>query len=303
MTGDITWRQIDEGEIERIIATLEEWQGPLWYGGGLQAGDLGWQLRFGRETVTKRTTEFVDVAGATRIVMLMDSGGFWWFAMDPAYLLDESLAVAIGRWVETLPSDEPCMIDGPHSPSPWRRELAMRGFALDDELFAHFWMPLRASDAVDVPGVLPVRSEQDIADRVTVQRGAFDNSTFTVERWHAMASGPRFRAELDLVARTETGEPASALTAWFGGEGRCAMIEPMGTHRDFRQQGHGTRVLRAAASVLAGMGASGVTVMTYTSSPAALAVYRAAGFRRVGTLAGMVRSAREPSSASSRHRH
>jgi ribosomal protein S18 acetylase RimI-like enzyme len=171
----------------------------------------------------------------------------------------------------------------------WRQALARRGFQSSDDVYMHFWQPLSTAHAAEVPGVTCTRTDQDIADRVTVQRGAFDNSTFTVERWHAMADGPLFRPELDLIARTNEGEPASALTAWFAGEGRCAMIEPMGTHRDFRRQGHGTRVLLGACAALARLGASSVTVMTYASSPAAVGVYRAAGFRSMGLMTAMAR--------------
>jgi GNAT superfamily N-acetyltransferase len=107
-----------------------------------------------------------------------------------------------------------------------------------------------------------------------------------------MAAGPGFRPELDLLARTDTGVPVAALTAWFGGEGRCGMIEPMGTHHAHRRQGHGVRVLRGACAALAKLGAAGVTVMTPASSPAAVGVYRAAGFRSMGLLTAIVRPPR-----------
>ena len=277
------------GDLERILGTLHRWQGPDWYGGGLQAGDVAWKHRFGPAAVAEALTEFVNTSGATLVVMLHDSPGNWWFAMDPSRLQDRHLAVAIADWADTLPADEQCSIDGPASPAIWREVLARRGFASSDDVFVHFWQPLSADRVREVPGVHSTRTAQDIEDRVLVQRGAFENSTFTVERWHAMEAGPTFRPELDLVACTDTGEPASALTAWFAGEGRCGMIEPMGTHHAYRRQGHGVRVLDAACVALSRLGASGVTVMTYANSPAAVGVYRAAGFRSMGLLTAMVR--------------
>jgi len=285
----ISTRTVTTSDIERIIGRLHEWQGPDWYGGGMQAGDVSWKHRFGDQAVAEAITEFIDTDGAVLAVMMRDTPDRWWFAMDPVRYGDRPLAAAIADWADGLTGVDSCAIDGPASPALWRRELARRGFQSSDEVFVHFWRPLSDADAVDVPGVTSTGTTQDIEDRVTVQRGAFDNSTFTVERWHAMAAGPGFRPELDLVARTADGAPAAALTAWFAGAGRCAMIEPMGTHRDFRRQGHGTRVLRGACAALARLGASGVTVMTYASSPAAVRVYRAAGFRSVGLLTEMVR--------------
>jgi hypothetical protein len=280
---------VNTTDLERIVATLLRWQGPDWYGGGLQAGDMGWKHRFGAQAVADAITEFVDGDGETLAIMMQDTPGRWWFAMDPARYRDRELAEVIGAWADQRPPDVACSIDGPASPAVWREVLARRGFDSASEAFVHFWQPLSAADGGDVPGVSATRSAKDIEDRVLVQRGAFENSTFTVERWRAMAAGPGFHPELDLVARTDTGAPASALTAWFGGEGRCGMIEPMGTHHVHRRLGHGVRVLRGACAALAKLGASGVTVMTPASSPAAVGVYRAAGFKSMGQLTEMVR--------------
>lgn len=129
----------------------------------------------------------------------------------------------------------------------------------------------------------------DIADRVAIQRAAFPNPTFTVEKWHAMAAGPSFQSEFDLLARDGDARPVAAVTVWLPGAGKCGMIEPMGTHADHRRQGHGRRVILAAWGALARAGASGVCVVTPESNAAAVAVYRSAGFRRIGLLSAMVR--------------
>lgn len=276
-----------------MFDTLHRWQGPDACGGGFQAGDLGWKLRFGRDAVAAAVTEFTNERGETGAILLNDTDDHWWFAIDPALLVDWPLAEAIAAWVDEATGALRVAIDGPHPQAVWRQAIARRGFtATLDEVYVHFWQPLSAADAIEVPGVDWTRTDADIADRVRVQRDSFANSTFTVERWHAMAAGPTFRRELDLLARTETGEAASALTAWFAGEGRCGMIEPLGTHPDFRQQGHGRRVLRAACATLAGMGANGVTVITYFDSPAAVRVYLSAGFRALDTLTAMARPLR-----------
>jgi ribosomal protein S18 acetylase RimI-like enzyme len=288
MTWDV--RGVAVSDLGRIHDQLLAWQGPQAYGGGMQAGDFGWKFRFGRQTVADSLTEFVDDDGAVGAIMLNDTPATWWFAIDPGLLLDEGLAEAIGDYADSLPRNLDISVDGPHAQAAWRRAVARRGFDTSlNDLYVHFWQPLSEADIVDVPGVAPTRTDEDIADRVFVQRNSFERSTFTVERWHAMAEGPGFRPELDLVARTDRGEPAAALPAWFAGEGRCGMIEPLGTHPDFRRQGHGTRVLRAACSALAAMGANGVTVLTYHSSPAAVGVYRAAGFRCMDIISAMER--------------
>ena len=89
------------------------------------------------------------------------------------------------------------------------------------------------------PRVRPLAGETDVADRVAVQRAAFESSTFSVPRWRLMAAGPAYDRQLDLLARDEDGTPVAAGTAWSAGPGRCGLLEPVGTHRDHQRRGHG----------------------------------------------------------------
>jgi ribosomal protein S18 acetylase RimI-like enzyme len=172
--------------------------------------------------------------------------------------------------------------------------LAVRGFEATADTWAHLWKPLGPADIVDISGVEATVTERSIADRVVVQQCAFDRSTFTVDKWHAMAENPVFRPEFDLLARDTHGAPVAAVTAWFNGVGKCARIEPMGTHREHRRQGHGKRVLQAAFAALAREGAASVCVVTPGSNTAAVELYHAAGFRLIGSLQAMVRERGTP---------
>ena len=174
----------------------------------------------------------------------------------------------------------------------WRAELAGRGWGLDLDPWVHLWRGLGADDANrQVRGVGPVAGPADVADRVAVQRSAFEGSTFTEARWAQMTGSTAYDPGLDLLARDEAGTPVAALTAWSAGEGRCALVEPVATAAGHTRQGHGRRLLEGAAAALARVGASGVAVWTPASNVAAVSAYRSAGFSAIGVAAAMCSTA------------
>ncbi len=207
-------------------------------------------LRLGREHVAASLVEWRASNGDTGAIALRDSNSSWWFATDQVLFADRSLATAIADWADSIQGDEPLEIGGPWVPAVWRQVFAERGFEATTDAWAQLWNPLGFAAIVDVPGVETTSDDRSIAARVAVQKAAFVNSTFTVEKWHAMASGPSFRRELDLLARNDAGEPVAAVTAWLAGVGKCGMLEPMGTHPEHRRQGHGRRVVLAACAAL-----------------------------------------------------
>jgi len=278
------------GDLDRIDEALRNWESLGGCGGTLQAGDLGWKLRFGRQETAESLLEWRSPEVETAVVMCQDSPTDWWLAMDPVHTRDRTLADSIADWAIEVNPGSSFSVDGPGSPAIWRQALMKRGFEAMTDVWAHLWKPLSSADVVDVAGVeVTTGNDQAIVDRVAVQKAAFENSTFTVEKWHAMAQGLSFRPGFDLLARNEAGEAVAAITVWLPGEGKCGMIEPMGTHPDHRRLGHGRRIIRAACAALARAGASGVCVVTPESNAGAVEVYRAAGLRRLGQLSAMVR--------------
>jgi ribosomal protein S18 acetylase RimI-like enzyme len=133
-----------------------------------------------------------------------------------------------------------------------------------------------------VSGDHPDLSEDDIADRVAVQRAAFERSTFTIERWKAMRASPAGHLCVEVLVRAADGQPASGVTGWLAGQGKCAVIEPMGTHPAQRGKGYGREALLRIGDALAARGASGVCVQTPASNTAGVALYRSAGFTVTG---------------------
>ena len=115
-------------------------------------------------------------------------------------------------------------------------------------------------------------------DRVQVQRAAFEGSTFSAERWLAMAEGPAYADSRCLVAYDAQGTAVATVTVWSAGAGRPGLVEPLGVHRDHRGRGYGRSMSVAAASALRELGSASALVGTPNANAAAVATYASAGF-------------------------
>ncbi|MGW4628996.1 GNAT family N-acetyltransferase [Streptomyces rubiginosohelvolus] len=74
------------------------------------------------------------------------------------------------------------------------------------------------------------------------------------------------------------GDPAAAATGWLAGAGRCALLEPVGTHPDHRGHGYVRDAVLGTCAALDDQGASAVVVVTPARDEAAVVLYTSAGF-------------------------
>jgi ribosomal protein S18 acetylase RimI-like enzyme len=117
--------------------------------------------------------------------------------------------------------------------------------------------------------------------RTAVQRASFDRSTFTDERWYAMAAGLPYAEARCLVAYDDRGNAVAAVTVWSAGPGKPGLLEPMGVHREHRGHGYGKALTVSAAAALQELGSSSALVCTPSSNVGAVATYKSAGFRQL----------------------
>lgn len=156
------------------------------------------------------------------------------------------------------------------------------------------WTPLcrDLTEPVEDCGLrVEVVSPSQVQERVAVQRAAFPNSTFTVERWRTMAAAPPYRRARCLVAYDAHDDAVAAVTVWSAGQGKPGLLEPMGVHRDHRGHGYGTAISVAAAAALREMGASSATVCAESSNVGAVATYASAGFKKLPDVTDFRRAA------------
>lgn len=261
-----------------VLDTLGAWQVE---GGSLQLhpGDVGWYSRFGAETAAA-TIRTWSRGGQLLAVGVLDSPTVLRLALAPEAGDDDELA-------ETLLADV-CAPGGGVFVSgrvslevpagSVRSALTEAGWEADEP-----WTGLERDLAAPVedPGVrIEVAGPDRVPERVAVQRAAFDSSTFTVDKWEAMAAGRAYAQARCLVAYDDHDQPVAAATVWSAGPGRPGLLEPLGVHRDHRGHGYGRAITLGAAAALRELGSSSARVCTPSHNVGAVATYVSGGFQR-----------------------
>jgi ribosomal protein S18 acetylase RimI-like enzyme len=264
-------------EAAEALASWQEEGAPVL----LHPGDLGWNWKLGAQ----------DLAGAVRVwrrdgqimaVGLVEDAGLVRMGVAPIADRDDAFAA---RLLADLSDPQRGVLSAgdasveARSGTAFRRLLTESGWVADEP-----WTPLSRdlTDAVDDCGLrVEVVDAHNAPRRVEVQRAAFPNSTFTLERWRTMATASPYRRARCLVAYDSNQAAVAAVTVWSAGPGRPGLLEPLGVHRDHRGHGFGTAISLAAAAALREMGASSATVCTPSSNVGAVATYASAGFHRL----------------------
>jgi ribosomal protein S18 acetylase RimI-like enzyme len=272
------------------VGALREWQhdgAPM----QLHPGDLGWFWRFGAEA-TAAAVRTWRRDGRILAVGLLDGPELLRLTIAPDAHRDEELA---RRLVEDVTGPERGVL-----PAGKVCVEAPKGVLLQDLLSGNGWnadepwTPLRRdlAEPVQDPGVrIEVVGPEQADVRAAVQRASFDGSTFTDERWHAMAAGSPYADARCLVAYDDRGNAVAAVTVWSAGPGKPGVLEPMGVHREHRGRGHGKAITVAAAATLRELGSSSAMVCTPSSNAGAVATYESAGFRRLPEVGDLRRDA------------
>jgi GNAT superfamily N-acetyltransferase len=268
------------GGLSEAVGALRAWQ----YDGApmqLHPGDLGWFWRFGAEA-TAAAVRTWSRDERLLAVGLLDGPTVLRLTTAPEARQDAELARRLFEDVTdpergVLPAGE-IFVEAPRG-ALLKDLLSEDGWNVDEP-----WTPLRRdlTEPVENPVLrIEVIGPEQASQHVAVQRAAFDGSTFTDERWGAMAAGVAYADARCLVAYDESDSPVAAVTVWSAGRGKPGLLEPMGVHRDHRGHGYGRAISVAAAAALHDLGSSSAIVCTPSSNVGAVATYRAAGFEQL----------------------
>jgi ribosomal protein S18 acetylase RimI-like enzyme len=265
-------------ELSEVVDALREWQdgaAPV----QLHPGDVGWFWRFGaQQTAEALRTWSRD--GRVLAVGLLDGARILRLTTAPDVRRDEELArqlvTDLTRPEHGVLPEGAVNVEAPSDALVYDL-LADEGWGTD----APFTPLLRdLTDPVEDVGVrVEVVGPERVSERTAVQRAAFGGSTFTDERWHAMAAGPLYADARCLLGYDDAGEALGAITVWSAGPGKPGLIEPLGVYPRHRGRGYGIALTVAGAAALRELGSSSALVVT--SNPAAVSTYVSAGFERL----------------------
>ena len=276
--------------LSAAVRVLQEWQ----YEGApmqLHPGDLGWHWRFGAEA-TAAAVRTWSRDGHILAVGMLDSPRLLRLAIAPEAEHDEELAQ---QMVADVTQPERDVLPAGNVNIEARIGDLFRGLLFDDGWrdADEPWTPLSrdlAEPVEDCGMRIEVIGPERAHVRAAVQRSAFDGSTFTDERWHAMAAGLPYADARCLVAYDDQDTAVAAATVWSAGPGRPGLIEPMGVHREYRGHGYGRAINVAASAALKELGSSSAIVCTPSSNVGAVATYKSAGFQQLPEVRDLHRS-------------
>jgi len=276
--------------LSEAVRVLREWQ----YDGApmqLHPGDLGWHWRFGVEA-TAAAVRTWSRDGQILAVGLLDSPRLLRLAIAPEAQHDEELAQ---QMVADVTQPERGVLPQGNVYIEARFGALFQGLLFGDGWDAdELWTPLQRdlAEPVEDCGVrIEVTGPERARVRAAVQRAAFDGSTFTDERWLAMAAGSPYADAQCLVAYDDQDTAVAAATVWSAGPGRPGLLEPMGVHREHRGHGYGKAITVGAAAALRELGSSSAIVCTESSNIGAVATYKSAGFQQFPEVRDLHRSA------------
>ncbi len=276
--------------LREAVGALREWQhdGTPFQ---LHPGDLGWFWRFGADA-TAAAVRTWSRDGQILATGLLDEPDLLRVTMAPSARRDEDLARQL---VADITEPERGVLPPGSVAVEAPMDALIQDLLLDDGWKADDpWTPLQRDLTERVPdsGVrIEVVGPDQVHERVAVQRASFDKSTFTDERWHAMAAGLPYTEARCLLAYDEEGNAVAAVTVWSAGEGKPGLVEPMGVHREHRGHGYGKAITVAGAAALQDLGSSTAVVYTQSSNVGGVATYKAAGFHQLPETRDLYRDA------------
>jgi ribosomal protein S18 acetylase RimI-like enzyme len=264
----------------QAVGVLRGWQhegAPM----QLHPGDLGWFWRFG-PVATAAALRTWTREGQILAVGLLDGPELLRLTIAPDAHREEELARQLVEDVAEpargVLREGRVYVEAPAG-ALVHDLLLENGWKVDEP-----WTPLRRdlTGPVEDPGVqIEVVGPEQVHVRTAVQRAAFERSTFTDERWQAMAAGLPYADARCLVAYDDRGNAVAAVTVWSAGPGKPGLLEPMGVHREHRGHGYGTAITVAAAATLRELGASSAIVCTPSVNAGGVATYLSAGFQQL----------------------
>jgi ribosomal protein S18 acetylase RimI-like enzyme len=276
--------------LSAAVGVLREWQ----YDGAptqLHPGDVGWFWRFGTEA-TAAALRTWSRDGRILAVGLLDDPTLLRLTMAPDAQRDEELAHQLVE--DIIEPGRGVLVEGKVSVDAPAEALIQDLLREDGWTTGQPWTPLRrdlGEPVQDAGARVEVIGPEQAHVRTAVQRASFDRSTFTDERWVAMAAGLPYAEARCLVAYGDRGEAVAAVTVWSAGPGKPGLLEPMGVHREHRGHGYGRAITIAAADALQQLGSSCALVCTPSANVGAVATYQSAGFHKLREVRDRCRDA------------
>ena len=197
-------------------------------------------------------------------------------ATDDAELFDAALA-----WLLEKRDGEPTIFY-PSDEATWLHDvLAAQGFEKGDVEEVGWGYDLTQLDdlppAPDAFVIDHVAGESDYPEIARCLKGAFGGEGDRIAVLRSLASNPRYRPELNVVARSADGRIASYCRGTVDPDSGVGSIDPVATHPDFQGNGLGRAIVLACFAAQARLGGRETYIGSGPEGSAGSRLYRKLG--------------------------
>lgn len=284
---------------ETDLTLLLKWLSERAHTAYMHPGDLVWWLRKNATIDPVKALElFFDEQGDVQAMAFVDGS---WSLLEgnadvPAQVWDDIVASVLMK-----AQDQGKLVFQPHETDTEQLATLVRaGFAPTSKRMLRLRHIVEPADldAVELPEGFHFADmstdEIRVEDRVKLHQHVWNTARHTVEVFRRMQDAPLYRPDLDLMVVAPSGELACYVLGWYDPASRSGLMEPVGTHADFRRQGLGKRMIREMTRRMAALGAQNVMIGGKERNVAATALYQSAGYRLDGYWIDYQRTQEKP---------
>ena len=171
------------------------------------------------------------------------------------------------------------------------RGLEKAGFTCQADVGDDSWSKvlMRRSSQVPVKVYEPrsgfiVRSlagEKEVQNYVELHQSVFESKNMTTDWRTRTLHHPDYKPDLDIVVEAPDKRLVAFCICWFDEKSRTGQVEPLGSHKDFRQYGLGRVALSEGLRRLQSLGAQNIFVETDNYRNTAFRLYQSFDFEVV----------------------
>jgi GNAT superfamily N-acetyltransferase len=129
--------------------------------------------------------------------------------------------------------------------------------------------------------VRPLAGESEVQKYVELHQSVFESKNMTVDWRTRTLQHPDHKPDLDIVVEAPDGRLVAFCICWFNENSRDGHVEPLGSHKDFRQYGLGRAALSDGLRRLQSLGAQNIFVETDNYRNTAFRLYESSDFQTI----------------------
>jgi len=126
--------------------------------------------------------------------------------------------------------------------------------------------------------VRPLAGEKEVENYVELHQSVFESKNMTADWRIRTIQHPDYKPDLDIVVESPDGRLVAFCICWFNENLQEGHVEPLGSHKDFRQYGLGRVALSEGLRRLQSLGAQNIFVETDNYRNTAFRLYKSFDF-------------------------